>query len=236
MPTKKPYTGSGKGLYKPGEAVKPRIIKVRDNYSEFTDSGKLERYKQRYPEKPIIEQKTARSGSGERAAGRTPDRTSWLKEEVRANLFVRKREIGQAKDIPKEMRAASVKKLNKQMNRISKTMSDKELLLSKAGQRNYNLGYTEKKPNLAQIVRKETMVRVAEAVSPHFREKEREAAKKSLGKYASKISKNLIGKDIFRSPISPVATAFELGMGYLQGTKSKSQKKIKQLHKTAKSI
>lgn len=74
------------------------------------------------------------------------------------------------------------------------------------------------------------MNRIARVMSEESR-KTVITAHKYLSRKLGGIGKDIVSKT--RSPVSPAAISFELGMAHLQGTGAKSQKKIKKLRKQA---
>lgn len=133
-----------------------------------------------------------------------------------SNLAKAKRDLGYAKDLPKEIRANSIKRLTKNQNRLYKA-ADSETKL-----------WMDRERKTGHLYERVTSGNSERDISSRPGKK----AQSLVDRIIKRIDLFEAGKKV-RSPISPAATSFELGMAYLQGTKSKSQKKIKKLRKSA---
>jgi len=201
---KKPTAKPRGGLYKPGEEIKPQsrgsIFKgypevKRQDLKNRSDAGKRS-----------AGRRDMRKHGFEKEASRFKDaRASWLYDEKSMDKYL----IGKDSSIPKELKAKTVKKLNKDMNRLTRVMSEDAEYMARAS-------------NKAS--------RIHEAIN-------NEKVKPSRVKSAAQRIKSLlkggyIAPKSSRSKMySPAGALIELGV---QGYKpDKSTKKIKKLKKQA---
>lgn len=120
-----------------------------------------------------------------------------------------KLDLGEAKDLPKESRAKGIKKLNRDMNRLAKVMTH-----SDEGNARTNFKAMALHSKISSV-----------------------GDKPSLWKRVNDLYRgalNYTPKSKMRSPVSPAAVAFEIGMSHYKAGQTKSAKKIKSLNKYKK--
>lgn len=136
-------------------------------------------------------------------------------------------------------------KASLERNKIRGTKSSKEMMDSRAMKlwmKERNKAASAHRSDLPKEVKQPILSKAAKNMN-RLRGAMSEAAAKSAIKAHKFLGRRLggFGKDLqtakkLRSPISPAAISAELGMAYLQGSKSKDAKKIKKLRKQAKPV
>jgi len=197
---KKPQSKPGRG------GLRPSVVREEGTYDRYriqkaVEAGKLKGSV--VHKSNVAQQRAAKVLSSQEKAVESVNK-----------LAKAKRDLGYAKDLPKEIRANSIKRLTKSQNRLYKAADpDTKLWMDRERKINHLYGrVTSGNP-------------------------ERDVSTRPGKKAKSLVDRIIKRIDLFetakkfRSPVSPAAMAFEIGMSHYKAGKTKSAKKIKKLNK-----